>query len=265
MLAIARQLASDFNGLRRICGNAFALRWLAQVARHLPACAKARNLQAADLAFGRGPVRARFATAAAPAQLCGNCIVTGVREIWVRDCYLGGGFLAIADGATVVDLGANIGAFTMLALAHGPDVRAVAVEPSRHGTESIAEAARLNGWQDRVQVCRAFLGGRTGVQDDLAAMPDHAGAPFLTEDDFLRRYDVAQIDFLKCDIEGSEFELLAPDSRLLAITRQLAIELHNPAGDPRQFMDMLRAAGFEVRVRRQGVLDCVVHARRRAP
>src|SRR5687768_10363700 len=109
MLATARQLASDFNGLRRVCGNAFAVRWLAAVARHFPTCLKTRNLQAADLAFGRGPVGAKFGHA--QAQLVGDSIVTGVREIWVRDCYLGDGFLTIPDGSTVVDIGANFGTF----------------------------------------------------------------------------------------------------------------------------------------------------------
>lgn len=264
MLAIARQLASDFNGLRRVCGNAFALRWLAQVARHLPTCLAARNLQAADLAFGRGPIRARFAAAATPAQLCGNCIVTGVREIWVRDCYLGDGFLSIADGATVVDLGANVGTFTMLALAHGPTVRAIAVEPSHQAADTIADAARLNGWHDRLQICRAFLGGRTSAQDELAAMPDYAGSCFLSEGEFVRRYGLSRIDLLKCDIEGSEFELLTADSRLLAIARQLSIELHNAMGDAQHFIEMLRGVGFEVVVRRQNAHDCVVNARRRS-
>ncbi|MEA2734697.1 MAG: hypothetical protein QOE14_1148 [Humisphaera sp.] len=80
MLAIARRLFSDFFGLRRVCGLGFALRWLGQVMRHLSTCVKRRNLQPADLAFGRGPVRARLGNA--EAQLVGNCVVTGMREVW---------------------------------------------------------------------------------------------------------------------------------------------------------------------------------------
>jgi FkbM family methyltransferase len=261
MLAIARQLASDFNGLRRVCGSALALRWLGQVARHLPTCVKTRNLQPADLACGRGPVRARLGSARA--QLLGNGIVTGVREVWVRDCYLGGGFLAIADGATVVDLGANVGTFTMLALAHGPNVRAVAVEPNHDAARVLAEAASLNGFDDRLQICHCFLGGRTAAQDELAAMSDYASSPFLSEEQFIERYHLARIDFLKCDIEGSEFQLLTKESRLLAMTRQLSIEVHNEMGDPQAFVGMLRELGFEAVVRRQSAQDCVVNARRR--
>jgi FkbM family methyltransferase len=260
MLAIARRLLSDFNGLRRVCGPWFASRWLAQVARHVAACLKRRDLQPADLAFGRGPIHAKLGDA--QAQLVGNCVVTGVREIWVRDCYLGDGFLTIPDGSTVVDLGANIGVFTMLALAQGPSVRAVAVEPNHDAARYLADAARLNGFEDRLQICHAFLGGRTSTQDQLAAMPDYAGSAFMTEEQLIERFNLTKIDFLKCDIEGSEFQLLTPDSRLLAMTRQLAIELHSEMGDPRAFMDMLRSLGFDVVVRRSSPHDCVINARR---
>ena len=260
MLAMARQLASDFNGLRRVCGNAFALRWLAAVARYFPSCVKTRNLQAADLAFGRGPVHAKLGNA--QAQLVGDGIVTGVREIWVRDCYLGDGFLSIPDGSTVVDLGANIGTFTMLALAHGKNVRVVAVEPNRQATQFLSEAARLNGFEHRVQICHCFLGGRTHVQDELAATEDYAGSPFLTEDEFIEGYNLSKIDILKCDIEGSEFQLLTKESRLLAAARQVSIELHREFGDPQKFIEMLREMGFEVRIRRESPHDCIVNARR---
>ena len=262
MLAIARQLSSDFFGLRRVCGFPFAARWLAQVARHLPTCIKRRDLQPADLAFGRGPVRAKLGDA--EAQLIGNCVVTGMREIWVRDCYLGDGFLTIPDSATVVDLGANIGVFTMLALAQGTNVRAIAVEPNHDAARFIEEAARLNGFQDRLQVCRAFLGGRTSTQDELAAMTDYTGSAFISEDEFVRRYNLAKIDFLKCDIEGSEFQLLTPASKLLAMSRQLSIELHTAMGDTNAFAKMLESLGFEVVVRHSSPHDCVLNARRRS-
>ena len=260
MLAMARQLFSDFIGLRRVCGGRFALRWLGQVARHFPECLRTRNLQPADLAFGRGPVRARFGDA--EAQLAGNCIVTGIREIWVRDCYLGRGFLALGGEQTVVDLGANIGTFTMLALAHGPGVRVIAVEPNREAARQLAETARLNGFEDRLQICKAFVGGRTRVQDELAAMNEYAGSPHLTEAEFIDRYGLKVIDFLKCDIEGSEFALLTEDSSLLAITSQLSIELHNDFGDVDQFIEMLSEYRFALQVRRRTAKDCVVNAAR---
>src|SRR4051812_49591430 len=128
MMRMIRQLVSDFLGMWRVCGAIVALRWLWQVLRHLGECRRRRDLQPADLAMGTGPFRVRLGKS--QAKVAGAGIVTGIREVWVRDCYLAGGFLAIGDGDVVVDLGANIGTFTMLALGHGQNVRVVAVEPN---------------------------------------------------------------------------------------------------------------------------------------
>ena len=76
--------------------------------------------------MGPGPYDVRLG--AARARLFGEQVISGIREIWVRDVYLNRGILSIAPDATVVDLGANAGNFTMLALAHGSGVRCVSVE-----------------------------------------------------------------------------------------------------------------------------------------
>src|SRR4051812_15958000 len=116
----------DFIGLVRVCGIGVALRWLVMIALNFKKCARARNLQPADLAMGPGPFSARLGTARA--KLFGEQAISGIREIWVRDVYLNHGRLSIPPDATVVDLGANMGNFTVLALGHGPGVRCVSVE-----------------------------------------------------------------------------------------------------------------------------------------
>ena len=45
-------------------------------------------------------------------------------------------------------------------------------------------------------------------------------------------------------IEGSEFELLTLDSPILAKTRQLAIEIHDFAGDRKSLREIIKLCGF---------------------
>jgi len=255
-----RQLASDFFGLWRVCGFGVAMRWLFYVAWNLRECVRRRDLQPADLALGAGPIAARLGTARA--RLSGPGVVTGIREIWVRDCYLADGFLSIGGDDVVVDLGANIGTFTMLALGSGPGVRVVAVEPNARAGESLAATAALNGWQDRLKLCNAFVGGKTATQNTLLEGAEYQGSPFVSERAFIERYSLTKIDFLKCDIEGSEFELLRRDSALLSMARQLAIELHTAYGDVKTFIAMLESLGFEVNLRHSSEPACVLNARR---
>ena len=271
-MRIARQLVSDFLGLWRVCGFVFAMKWGWQVLRHLGQCRRRRDLQPADLALGNGPFHARLGKS--QAKVAGAGIVTGIREIWVRDCYLADGFLEIRDGDLVLDLGANIGTFTMLALGHGPNVRVLAVEPNGVAGESLVSTARLHLSESaksaardpeapvRFQWCRVFLGGNTRTQEELMVQPAYRGSRFLPQDDFIQQFGLTKIDFLKCDIEGSEFELLTRESPLLKMSRQLAIELHTAYGDVEAFRKMLEELGFLVNLRHSSPTDCILNARR---
>jgi FkbM family methyltransferase len=259
MSGMIAKLASDAAGLRRACGFAVAARWVRNVAWHFPQCLRRRDLQAADVAMGRGPFLVRLGCA--QALLAGESIITGVREVWVRDCYLAGGFLTIGGDDVVVDLGANIGTFTMLALGHSPGVRVVAVEPNRIAGESLTATAQLNGWQERVQLCHAYLGAKTATQEAMLR-DDKYQADFISQQQFIDRFNLSRIDFLKCDIEGSEFDLLKPDAPLLAMTRQLAVELHKAYGEADHVVSMLRQQGFEVVRHHDSPTDCVLNARR---
>jgi hypothetical protein len=196
-------IGADFAGLWRVCGPGVALRWLFAVARNVGPILRSHNLQTADAAVGPGPFAVRFPTLAKKFSVSGQGVISGIREMYVRNSYLKDDLLRIEDGATVVDLGANLGLFTKLALAHGDRVRVIAVEPS-------------------LQLNREF---------DDEILSECGGA----------------VDFLKCDIEGGEYWLLDEDSRLLSLTRNIAIEIHSFAGDPDQFVAKLQAAGFEVR------------------
>jgi FkbM family methyltransferase len=256
------KLYGDFVGLRRVCGTGVALRWMGHVTARLGTCVKQRNLQAADAAMGEGPFVVRHGPVRA--RLAGFHVVSSIREIWGRNLYLGE-MLTLPTRGTVVDLGANRGYFATVAAAAGPDVRVVAVEASRVGCRAIGELARLNAIEGRVTVVNRFIGGDTPAQHDAHAIPEAEGVGFITADELIDQYGIERIDFLKCDVEGSEFELLQKGRRVLARTEQLAMEVHDSAGDRGWLMDVLRKNGFEVVLRSDDVGSCIVNARRRRP
>lgn len=75
----------------------------------------------------------------------------------VTHIFMGG--LAIHEGDAVVDLRSNMGNFSYLALAHGPHVRVVAVEPSSSLDEAMRRLLALNpGFLGRVKLIWTFLG-----------------------------------------------------------------------------------------------------------
>jgi FkbM family methyltransferase len=255
-----RIVLEDSWGLRRACGMGVAMRWLGQVSMNIKQCIR-QGLQAADLAMGEGPIRARYGNATA--NILGVKCMGNIREIWVRDVYFRGGWLTIPPGAVTLDLGGNNGVFSMLALAMAPNVRAVIVEASCGCIDTIKRAAKINGWGNQLQVINAFVGGTTVFQEDLKKLDGQASVPYISEQELIERANLTHIDFLKCDIEGSEFDLFRRDSKLLAMADQIAIELHDCAGNRNEFMQMLKELGFEIRVSREASADVIVLGRRR--
>lgn len=239
-----RKLLSDLRGVRRACGWGTAARWLSKIVLSAPQILRERDLQAADLRMGPGPFRVRHKEG--QALLYGPRVFSGIREVWIRDSYGHKDFLRLPDNALVVDLGANMGVFTTLALAASATSRVIAIEAQPEWAEPMWKSARLNGFEGRLDYCNAFFGTLTEVQDDVAARSENEGVPAVSESEFLARFGIEKIDFLKCDIEGSEFALLEPDSRLLDIADKVAIEVHHWGGNARLFVDRLREKGFKL-------------------
>ena len=256
-----RKLVSDFRGIARVCGIGPALRWLGCVALTMPANLKTRDLLAADRKMGIGPFTVKHQVGSA--KLVGESAFSGLREIWVRDVYARDGFVRIPEHGTVVDLGANMGNFSAMALAASATARLIAVEPSRGHAAKWRETMRVNGFEDRAQLCQAFVGTFNDVQRDaFAADPHYADAPIMSEREFLDRYRIERIDFLKCDIEGSEFFMMEPGSHILDIADRIAIELHDFGGDVPAFLEHLETRGFgEIAIDWYGG-ECIARATR---
>lgn len=238
----------DFMGLWRVCGLWVAARWLIALPTCLRTVFRDRNLLAVDNCLGQGPFTVRLPTAQAPFRICGTGAVSGIREMYVRDGYLEGGLLAVRDGDFVVDLGANMGNFTNMALAHGPKVHVFAVEPGRRLNEIFKSSVSLNeGFLKRVTLISAFIGGM-GEKQKITMLSDeqYQDTIFMSEKDLLDEMKVCRIDLLKCDIEGGEFDLLHKNSKILTITKSIAIEIHAFAGDVDLFICNLESSGFSV-------------------
>ena len=132
--------------------------------------------------------------------------ITEVPEYWMDD---------IGPGDRVLDVGANIGAFSLRAARLSPHI--VAVEPVTTGL--LAENIRENNAP--VRVIRAALGDGSPVviawNGEVVTIPTH---PLR---DLVRM--AGGCDFLKCDAEGAEWLIDPPD---LAGIRRIEMELHQP-------------------------------------
>lgn len=149
--------------------------------------------------------------------------------------------ITLTPGSTVVDIGANIGAFAVVAGSIvGPHGRVIAFEPVFETFARLKGNVALNGLQN-VDCHRAAIDAREGmITLRLSKKSAYASAYYtnaasglnetvacMTLDRVLRDFQIDRINLLKIDCEGSEHgivETLSPDAA--ARIEQIAMEVH---------------------------------------
>jgi FkbM family methyltransferase len=136
----------------------------------------------------------------------------------------------VAPGSTVIDVGANIGFFTLrFGRWVGPEGRVIAIEPERRNMASLrrrVRGARLNGVVECVQAAAADRAGEVRLAVNPAHPGDHRIAadgervPAVTIDD-LTAGDPRKVALIKVDVQGAEMLVLAGGRHVL--------ETHRPA------------------------------------
>jgi len=161
----------------------------------------------------------------------------------------------VPEGATIVDIGANIGAFSLLAARAVKGSTIYAFEPMAKLHEVLCRNLEANGLEGRIEPARqgvwsttgslelflsatstsshsVYQGGRTGgaVSIDVISLADA-----------FERHQIARCDLLKMDCEGSEYEILYKAPReVLGRIREIRMEYHQPGPQRDHTFDALR-------------------------
>jgi len=150
---------------------------------------------------------------------------------------------AVAPGATVLDVGANLGAYTLLfATWTGPGGRVIAFEPAPQAANGLRRQLVLNELDDRVEVVQTAVADRIGSAPFVSEGASGANqlapgaadqraitVPTTTIDAFCEARGVRP-DVIKIDVEGAELDVLRGARRTLARPGVRAfLELHPAA------------------------------------
>jgi FkbM family methyltransferase len=148
--------------------------------------------------------------------------------------------LASHNFETVLDVGANVGEWSIAALRRWPAsaVHAFEVAPQTFGLlrdnlhrENILSRVVLNQFGLAEAPTRRpmyYYPDRSDLTCDRPRHQDHASIQFtaemITGDEYVKRSDIARIDFLKIDVEGSEHLVLQGFEDTLAGNRVRCIQ-----------------------------------------
>ena len=174
----------------------------------------------------------------------------------------------LREGCALLDIGANIGYFTLLAASLvGASGRVIALEPLPDNCELIRLSIAANGFAnvalhqhaalDREQACAFQLDGSDASLVEDAGAAD-AVATSVALDDLLA--DEPRIDVVKMDIEGSEARAWRGMRRLIARHRPVVFTEFHPAAlaavskvSGADYLNSVCAAGYELfALRRDG-------------
>lgn len=172
---------------------------------------------------------------------------------------------AVRPGGVFIDVGANIGWFTVSVALCWPDATVWAVEPVPATADQLTETVQRAGL-DQVRVIRAIAGSCVGTSlmhvpgDDALAHRASPASPgpvvdseMVTVDAVWRRFGCPRVDAMKVDVEGSEVDVLIGAHELLATYHPLLIVEAPTAQDAEAIADVLGQHGYR-HVRHRGVL-----------
>ena len=179
------------------------------------------------------------------------------KDIFVHRIYH---FDAMRPDPLILDCGSNIGMSILYFKQRYPRARIVAFEPDPDIIPFLESNIAGNNLKDVswVQAALSCDGEKkiffsdgicgSGLAETLTREDSHAWKQYEVSCMRLRDYLTEPVDFLKMNIEGAEYEVLADSEDRLRQIREMIIEYHHLPGLPRslhQILELLHRRGFE--------------------
>ena len=155
----------------------------------------------------------------------------GLREMYASNVYLRG-FRSGLKASNVLDLGSNRGLFLMLSAKVLKAKNAIGVEPQTYYEQGFEALKTVNAPLDCqfTRINNMVRSSQSGTGVSIGALIEQAG--------------IDRFHFVKCDIEGGEFNILIEDCSKLPLIDNLAMELHPEEGSVADLAGILRDSGF---------------------
>ena len=189
-----------------------------------------------------------------------------IDEIWAYRKYDYFGY-RIAPDSTVVDIGANIGTFSVYAATVCGASRVLSFEPHPENYRLLTKNVEQNQLRNVTCVNQAIAGSRGARL--LRLHPRDSGCHSLvtrshkatievdccTLDDIFDRFALTRIHYLKVDCEGAEYEIFENGTSRLRQIDRISMETHTTSDRKSADLErLLRAHGFAVRLFRDSRL-----------
>ena len=243
----ARRIVYEYANLAAVLSPMLVGKVIFNSVRHAPSILKTGKLVALDRAMSRDiAVRFHGQRFSIPVNAIDAHLGSGtndsftfgtVREMFANDVYLRA-FKSSLRCPCVLDLGCNRGMFSLIASKVLGAELIIGVEPLA-----------------KYQKVHQLLSTRNGIPSPLtkpywrmvaSSVAERNDSTLVSINTLIRENNLTAIDFAKIDIEGAESEVFS-EPGWLAITRNIAMELHPEFTDIRPVLEVVARGGFEMR------------------
>lgn len=184
-----------------------------------------------------------------------------IDEVFVHGIY-DRDVTAIRENDIVLDIGAHIGTFTVLASKAAGNGRVYSFEPDEGNFSLLRENLGLNGIVNAHAVNAAvaksmgrrrfFVNGNATNGHSLCRQGEGArevAVETVPLGDFIKAHKIPRVDLLKMDCEGAEYEIMLNCPKaVIGKIRRIAMECHSvPGHSPDEIRALLEENGFVVR------------------
>ena len=190
----------------------------------------------------------------------------GIDHVPIIEIFLKKDYGEMPDNSTIVDLGANIGVFTVYATTTARNVTVYAYEPLEDFYNLMKENVQLNRQTDSVRCFNSAVAGEATTRTlyvkgtdfyfpTLVGKESNNGQESIevrctTLADIIDANQLKRIDMLKMDCEGAEYEILYPTQvRYFERIKEIRMEYHNLDENERhlnRLKEFLRKNGYTI-------------------
>lgn len=189
-----------------------------------------------------------------------------ILEVWLNHCY---GDLSKKNYKTIVDIGGHIGMFSIYASEACPNAKIYSFEPFKENYDMFVKNTKniknihvenvgildkrgnfkiyLNKYPEKGMVNKE----RPTVYKNRFKESICYNIKTITLNDVFTKHNIKEVDFMKIDCEGSEYQiLLNAEDALLKKIKNIAMEWHEFTGYTKyDLVKRLKKAGFDVTIR----------------
>lgn len=189
--------------------------------------------------------------------------ILGVYEPWTIKCFQE----RIKEGEIVLDIGAHIGYYTLMAAKRvGNRGKVYAFEPNKDNFALLTKNARINGYKNVIPINKAvtnstkksrlFLSPVSTGMHSLIDLDNNSKNTVIVNsvsvDDFFGK-NPPRVSVIKLDIEGGEYKAIEGMKGLLQKSKHLSLftefspfSIKKSKKTPQEFLNLLQSCGFKL-------------------